>query len=174
MGTRRKRGGGGQDHIVWIRDPNFLEFKVLIVKCRICCGDRHVSGERRAIHPYFHLRGISCRTLLFQMSRQRSQDAGAPQRRLCSGLIGCFRRTHQRRAVQLRGIRHLIPRKVLWRAFLCSMFAAIILKALNPRGIGKLVLFKPNYGTSYQPVHRVVFCTTWCLRRHIWRRFLQV
>lgn len=33
------------------------------------------------------------------------------------------------------------PRKVLWRAFLCSLFAAVVLKALNPNGTGKLVLF---------------------------------
>ncbi|KAF2189649.1 Clc chloride channel [Zopfia rhizophila CBS 207.26] len=30
------------------------------------------------------------------------------------------------------------PKKVLWRAFLCSLFAAIILKALNRTGTGKL------------------------------------
>lgn len=49
------------------------------------------------------------------------------------------------------------PRKVLWRAFLCSMFAAITLKALNPTGTGKLVLFETNYGTSYNAVHYLVF-----------------
>lgn len=49
------------------------------------------------------------------------------------------------------------PRKVLWRAFLCSLFAAIVLKALNPTGTGKLVLFETNYGTSYSPVHYLVF-----------------
>jgi chloride channel 3/4/5 len=35
--------------------------------------------------------------------------------------------------------------------------AAIILKALNPTGTGKLVLFETNYGTDYKPVHYVVF-----------------
>lgn len=49
------------------------------------------------------------------------------------------------------------PRKVLWRAFLCSLFAAIILKALNPTGTGKLVLFETNYGTDYKPIHYAVF-----------------
>ncbi|KAF2686510.1 chloride channel-like protein 3 [Lentithecium fluviatile CBS 122367] len=49
------------------------------------------------------------------------------------------------------------PRKVLWRAFLCSLFASIILKALNPTGTGKLVLFETNYGTDYQPIHYFVF-----------------
>jgi chloride channel 3/4/5 len=49
------------------------------------------------------------------------------------------------------------PRKVLWRAFLCSMVAAITLKALNPTGTGKLVLFETNFGTSYQPEHYAIF-----------------
>lgn len=49
------------------------------------------------------------------------------------------------------------PRKVLWRAFLCSLCAAMVLKALNPTGTGKLVLFETHYGTSYNPVHYVAF-----------------
>jgi len=49
------------------------------------------------------------------------------------------------------------PRKVLWRAFLCSAVAAMVLKGLNPTGTGKLVLFETNYGTSYGAVHYLVF-----------------
>lgn len=49
------------------------------------------------------------------------------------------------------------PRKVLWRAFLCSLFAAVVLKALNPTGTGKLALFQTNYGTSYKAIHYLVF-----------------
>lgn len=49
------------------------------------------------------------------------------------------------------------PRKVLWRAFLCSLCAAVTLKALNPTGTGKLVLFETNYGINYSPVHYLVF-----------------
>ncbi|KAF2196161.1 hypothetical protein GQ43DRAFT_273664 [Delitschia confertaspora ATCC 74209] len=49
------------------------------------------------------------------------------------------------------------PRKVLWRAFLCSLSAAIILKTLNPTGTGKLVLFETNYGTSYSAIHYLAF-----------------
>nr|POE56881.1 isoform 2 of h(+)/cl(-) exchange transporter 4 [Quercus suber] len=49
------------------------------------------------------------------------------------------------------------PRKVLWRAFLCSLFAAMVLKALNPNGTGKLVLFETHYGTAYQAIHYLVF-----------------
>ena len=49
------------------------------------------------------------------------------------------------------------PKKVLWRAFLCSLFAAMVLKALNPTGTGKLVLFETSYGTSYNGVHYLIF-----------------
>ena len=49
------------------------------------------------------------------------------------------------------------PRKVLWRAFLCSLFAAVVLKALNPTGTGKLVLFETNYGNSYNAILYLVF-----------------
>ena len=49
------------------------------------------------------------------------------------------------------------PRKVLWRAFLCSLVAAVVLKHLNPTGTGKLVLFETNYGIDYDPIHYLVF-----------------
>ncbi|KAK0841835.1 hypothetical protein LTS02_016697 [Friedmanniomyces endolithicus] len=35
--------------------------------------------------------------------------------------------------------------------------APIVLKALNPNGTGKLVLFETHYGTSYRPVHYLIF-----------------
>ena len=34
------------------------------------------------------------------------------------------------------------PRRVMWRSFLCSLIAAVVLKELNPLGTGKLVLFE--------------------------------
>jgi chloride channel 3/4/5 len=49
------------------------------------------------------------------------------------------------------------PRKVLWRAFLCSLVAAMVLKELNPTGTGKLVLFESNFGTEYKPIHYLAF-----------------
>ena len=33
----------------------------------------------------------------------------------------------------------------------------MILKALNPTGTGKLVLFKTNYETTYSPIHYLIF-----------------
>jgi chloride channel 3/4/5 len=51
------------------------------------------------------------------------------------------------------------PRKVMWRAFLCSLVAAIVLRALNPTGTGKLVLFEARYGDAgrYEAIHYLVF-----------------
>jgi chloride channel 3/4/5 len=49
------------------------------------------------------------------------------------------------------------PREVLWRAFACSLTAAIVLKELNPTGTGKLVLFESNFSTEYKGVHYFVF-----------------
>ncbi len=48
------------------------------------------------------------------------------------------------------------PRKVLWKAFLCSLIAAIMLKALDPTRTGRLVLFETNFGVIYKP-HNYVF-----------------
>jgi chloride channel 3/4/5 len=49
------------------------------------------------------------------------------------------------------------PRRVLWRAFLCSLSAAVVLKMLNPTGTGRLVLFETHYGASYNLSHYLVF-----------------
>lgn len=49
------------------------------------------------------------------------------------------------------------PRPVLWRAFLCSLVAALVLRALNPTGTGKLVLFETHYGASYGGAQYLVF-----------------
>ena len=72
------------------------------------------------------------------------------------------------------------PRKVLWRAFLCSLCAAMILKALNPTGTGKLVLFETDYGTTYQPIHYLIFVFlgivggifggTFCKLNYLWSK----
>jgi chloride channel 3/4/5 len=49
------------------------------------------------------------------------------------------------------------PRKVLWRAFLCSLCAAVVLKMLDPTGTGRLVLFETHYGDSYHLAHYFMF-----------------
>lgn len=45
----------------------------------------------------------------------------------------------------------------MWRAFTCSLFAAMTLRQLDPAGTGRLVLFETDYGTSYRPYHYPVF-----------------
>jgi chloride channel 3/4/5 len=57
----------------------------------------------------------------------------------------------------LQEISTYFPRRVLWRAFLCSLVAAATLKMLNPTGTGKLVLFETKYNSDYDPVHYLVF-----------------
>jgi chloride channel 3/4/5 len=47
-------------------------------------------------------------------------------------------------------ISYYFPAQVLWRAFLCSMVAAITLKGLNPFGTGKLVLFATSYANEFE------------------------
>ena len=59
--------------------------------------------------------------------------------------------------IDVQEISTYFPRKVLWRAFLCSLVAAVTLKALNPTGNGKLVLFETHYGTTYRPEHYLIF-----------------
>lgn len=56
----------------------------------------------------------------------------------------------------------------------------MILKALNPTGTGKLVLFETNYGTTYEPQHYLVFILlgiaggifggTFCKANFLWSR----
>lgn len=46
---------------------------------------------------------------------------------------------------------------MLWRAFLCSLFAAVTLKMLDPTGTGRLVLFETHYGASYDLSHYLIF-----------------
>lgn len=46
---------------------------------------------------------------------------------------------------------------MLWRAFLCSLFAAVVLKLLDPTGTGRLVLFETHYGPSYDLSHYLIF-----------------
>ena len=40
---------------------------------------------------------------------------------------------------------------------MCSLSAAVVLKALYPTGTGKLVLFETNYNVGYDPIHYLVF-----------------
>ncbi|KAH7114331.1 chloride channel-like protein 3 [Dendryphion nanum] len=140
--------------------PNFLSLKVLTIKAfgsifavstGMCLGKEgpfvHIStcvGYLVGIQfPKYHENGRKLRELLSAACASGLSVAfGAP----IGGVLFSYEE-----------ISTYFPRKVLWRAFLCSLSAAIVLKALNPTGTGKLVLFETNYGTDYKPVHYLVF-----------------
>jgi chloride channel 3/4/5 len=49
------------------------------------------------------------------------------------------------------------PRRVMWRAFICSLCAAMVLRGLDPTGTGRLVLFETKWSGSYKAYHYPVF-----------------
>jgi chloride channel 3/4/5 len=140
--------------------PNFLDFKVLVVKAvgaTLAVSTGMCLGKEG---PFVHI--STCVAYLVGRCFPKYRDNGRMMRELLSagcsaGLSVAFGAPIGGVLFSYEEISTYFPRKVLWRAFLCSLFAAMILKALNPTGTGKLVLFETNYGTSYEPVHYLVF-----------------
>ena len=140
--------------------PNYLDFQVLVVKgagavfavaTGMCLGKEG---------PFVHI--STCVGYLVAKQFSKYRDNGRKMREMlsaacASGLSVAFGAPIGGVLFSYEEISTYFPRKVLWRAFLCSMCAAVVLKALNPTGTGKLVLFETHYGTSYEPVHYVVF-----------------
>ncbi|MCJ1478641.1 hypothetical protein MMC13_007322 [Lambiella insularis] len=140
--------------------PNFLDFKVLAVKAfgavfavatGMCLGKEG---------PFVHI--STCVAYLVGMRFPKYRENGRKMRELLSagcsaGLSVAFGAPIGGVLFSYEEISTYFPRKVLWRAFLCSLTAAMVLRALNPTGTGKLVLFETKYGTSYQPIHYLIF-----------------
>ncbi|KAK0355604.1 hypothetical protein LTR59_008246 [Friedmanniomyces endolithicus] len=140
--------------------PNFLDFKVLFVKgfgaifavaTGMCLGKEG---------PFVHI--STCVGYLVARQFPKYRNNGRKMREMLSaacaaGLSVAFGAPIGGVLFSYEEISTYFPRKVLWRAFVCSLFAAIVLKALNPNGTGKLVLFETHYGTSYRPVHYLIF-----------------
>ncbi|KAF2472014.1 chloride channel-like protein 3 [Lindgomyces ingoldianus] len=140
--------------------PHYLDPEVLIVKgfgaifavaTGLCLGKEG---------PFVHI--STCVGYIVGMRFPKYRDNGRKMRELlsaacASGLSVAFGAPIGGVLFSYEEISTYFPRKVLWRAFLCSLFAAIVLKAFNPTGTGKLVLFETNYGTNYQPIHYLVF-----------------
>jgi chloride channel 3/4/5 len=140
--------------------PNFLDLDVLVVKgfgavfavaTGMCLGKEG---------PFVHI--STCVGYLVGMWFPKYRSNGRKMRELlsaacASGLSVAFGAPIGGVLFSYEEISTYFPRKVLWRAFLCSLVAAMVLKALNPTGTGKLVLFETNYGSSYLPMHYVVF-----------------
>jgi len=169
--TRRERGkvmymasGSGIPEIKTILSgfniPSFLSFKVLFVKAfgavfavstGMCLGKEG---------PFVHI--STCVGYLVGMMFPKYRTNGRKMRELLSaacssGLSVAFGAPIGGVLFSYEEISTYFPRKVLWRAFLCSLVAAMVLKELNPTGTGKLVLFETNYGTDYAPIHYLVF-----------------
>lgn len=140
--------------------PNFLDFKVLAVKAfgaTFAVATGMCLGKEG---PFVHI--STCVAYLVGMCLPKYRDNGRKMRELlsagcASGLSVAFGAPIGGVLFAYEEISTYFPRKVLWRAFVCSLFAAMVLRALNPTGTGKLVLFETNYGTSYQPIHYLVF-----------------
>lgn len=140
--------------------PHFLDLKILVIKAigavfavatGMCLGKEG---------PFVHI--ATCVAYLVGMLFPKYNENGRKIRELLSagcsaGLSVAFGAPIGGVLFSYEEISTYFPRKVLWRAFLCSLFAAMVLKALNPTGTGKLVLFETNYGISYSPVHYLVF-----------------
>ncbi|KAF2093067.1 hypothetical protein NA57DRAFT_49222 [Rhizodiscina lignyota] len=140
--------------------PHFLDLNVLLVKAfgavfavstGMCLGKEG---------PFVHI--ATCVGYLVGMFFPKYRDNGRKMRELlsaacASGLSCAFGAPIGGVLFSYEEISTYFPRKVLWRAFLCSLFAAMVLKALNPIGTGKLVLFETDYRTSYLPIHYLVF-----------------
>ncbi|KAK6395209.1 hypothetical protein LTR65_000678 [Meristemomyces frigidus] len=140
--------------------PDFLTFKVLFVKgfgavfavaTGMCLGKEG---------PFVHI--STCVGYLVAKHFPKYRDNGRKMREMLSaacaaGLSVAFGAPIGGVLFSYEEISTYFPRKVLWRAFLCSLCAAMVLKALNPTGTGKLVLFETHYGTSYNPVHYLAF-----------------
>lgn len=140
--------------------PHFLDFKVLVVKAvgsifavstGMCLGKEG---------PFVHI--STCVSYLVAIRFPKYRDNGRKLREILSagcssGLSVAFGAPIGGVLFSYEEISTYFPRKVLWRAFICSLFAAMTLRALNPTGTGKLVLFETNYGTTYRPHHYLVF-----------------
>ncbi|MCJ1249357.1 hypothetical protein MMC30_006580 [Trapelia coarctata] len=140
--------------------PNFLDFKVLAVKAigaTFAVATGMCLGKEG---PFVHI--STCVAYLVGSCFPKYRENGRKMRELLSagcsaGLSVAFGAPIGGVLFSYEEISTYFPRKVLWRAFLCSLFAAVILRALNPTGTGKLVLFETSYGTSYQPAHYLIF-----------------
>ncbi|EXF76870.1 voltage gated chloride channel [Colletotrichum fioriniae PJ7] len=140
--------------------PRFLDFKVLVVKAvgaTFAVSTGMCLGKEG---PFVHI--STCVGWLVANRFPKYRDNPRKMREMLSvacssGLSVAFGAPIGGVLFSYEEISTYFPRRVLWRAFLCSLIAAIALKALNPTGTGKLVLFETSYGVDYDPVHYLVF-----------------
>lgn len=140
--------------------PHFLDLNVLVVKAvgSVFAVSTGIFLGKEG--PFVHI--STCVAYLVGIRFPKYRENGRKLREILaagcsSGLSVAFGAPIGGVLFAYEEISTYFPRKVLWRAFICSLFAAMTLRALNPTGTGKLVLFETNYGTSYQPSHYLVF-----------------
>ncbi|KAI9728685.1 MAG: hypothetical protein M1828_002791 [Chrysothrix sp. TS-e1954] len=140
--------------------PHFLDARVLVVKAvgaTFAVATGMCLGKEG---PFVHISACVGYIVASRFSRYR--DNGRKMRELLSaavaaGMTVAFGAPIGGVLFSYEEISTYFPRKTLWRAFLCSAFAAMVLKALNPNGTGKLVLFETHYGTNYLAYHYLIF-----------------
>lgn len=140
--------------------PGFLDVKVMVVKAigaTFAVSTGMCLGKEG---PFVHISTCAGYVVasLFPKYRHNGRKMREMLSAACaSGLSVAFGAPIGGVLFSYEEISTFFPRKVLLRAFLCSLCAAVVLKALNPTGTGKLVLFETNYGVSYHPEHYAVF-----------------
>jgi chloride channel 3/4/5 len=140
--------------------PHFLDFKILVVKA---IGSMFAVSTGMCLGkegPFVHI--SACVSYLVAMRFPKYTHNSRKMREIlsagvASGLSVAFGAPIGGVLFAYEEISTYFPRKVLWRAFICSLFAAMTLRALNPTGTGKLVLFETDYATSYSASHYLIF-----------------
>lgn len=140
--------------------PGFLSWKVLIVKAvgaTFAVSTGMCLGKEG---PFVHI--ATCAGWIVANLFPKYKENGRKMREMLSvacaaGLSVAFGAPIGGVLFSYEEISTYFPRKVLWRAFLCSLTASVVLRALDPTGTGKLILFETSYGKNYEPLHYLIF-----------------
>jgi chloride channel 3/4/5 len=140
--------------------PHLLDFNVLVVKA---VGSIFAVSSGMCLGkegPFVHISASV--SYLVAMIFPKYRDNGREMREILSagvaaGLSAAFAAPIGGVLFAYEEISTYFPRKVLWRAFICSLCAAMTLKTLNPSGTGKIILFETDYGTTYEASHYLIF-----------------
>ncbi|OCK77367.1 chloride channel-like protein 3 [Lepidopterella palustris CBS 459.81] len=140
--------------------PHYLDFKILVLKAIGAVFAVATGMSLGKEGPFIHI--AACVGQLVAERFPKYCENGKKMREIltaacAAGLSAAFGAPIGGVLFAYEEIAVYFPRKVLWRTFLCSMVAAMMLRALNPHGTGKVILFETNYGTLYRAEHYAVF-----------------
>jgi len=131
----------------------FLSLRVLLVKA---VGAVFATGSGMCLGkegPFVHISACTGNLISSFFEKYRFNEGKKREvlsASVASGLSVAFGAPLGGVLFAMEEISYYFPPKVLWRAFLCSMVAAMTLRALNPFGTGKLVLFATSYGVEFE------------------------